>query len=751
MKASVDREHVENTYCPALQKEDMQLRAAIDLTRQGSVVRPEGRVQDTATSENVTQSQPSVELLSMAKVCDSVETILGYSDTQRRHTSSALALSISFRTDEQRAMLQQILNRNYSDEKELRRAYGILINIVPLRLLAERPAPAEEKKYYADIGTDGLCLIRCMLKQRAHLQGRTVPANLHVTNPEQRRLLQQELEHIESTSSLKNRRVITPFLNKAKAMIKNPAHSRILGEDYPPPEVFFAWDDGVLPRSLYTEADQTWNVLTYATKAPTPTDSNYASFRFQQLVTTLRSCHNSTILRGNHYYIVPNSQPEEEIYKLKTARTHLVSQLCMVHHLLVEAHLGDRGQLGLPPAHTDRAASMVHELEPSAPGSSRNETGEAIQDGHDSRAPQSVYDAAGQTLMAVMNAVVDDQRYVSPHSDPFHDRRQRLCDIASALKLVLRSVITKTIQTEIMLGSAEVNEAVSITEAQVGIEEYITQKCTQLLPELRPEKFPEDRWHLVADALKPHIKERWSRYTDSRLDELIAAINKIEISEEDTGRVMELPLIRAHCLANLDIFGHPDEFNAPPVKGVKFAIRLRDTNCDPARCRMRRYNHLEKGSLECRLELMLAKKHIVPSNSEWSSPPRMVPNEVNIQQWIKEFSTQSALKLRDPQYRKRVSTLYRLTGDFRQVNDLTILEPYPLPRVDDLLEKSLGAVRFSCGDIEDAFFTVEIEEESCKYTAFQTPFGCYEYKRMAQGLTNAAAAWAKIIADGLKI
>ena len=40
MKASVDREHAENTYFPSLQKEDMQLRAAIDLTRQGSVVRP---------------------------------------------------------------------------------------------------------------------------------------------------------------------------------------------------------------------------------------------------------------------------------------------------------------------------------------------------------------------------------------------------------------------------------------------------------------------------------------------------------------------------------------------------------------------------------------------------------------------------------------------------------------------------------------------------------------------------------------
>ena len=238
MKASVDREHVENTYCPALQKEDMQLRAAIDLTRQGSVVRPEGRVQDSATSENVTQSQPSVELLSMAKVCDSVETILGYSDTQRRHTSAALALGISFRTDEQRAMLQQILSRNYSDEKELKRACENLINMAPLRLLAERPAPAEEQKYYQDIGTDGLCLIRCMLRQRAQQQGRTVPANLHVTNPQQRRLLQQELEHIESTSSMKNRRVITPFLNKAKAMIRNPAHSRIPGEDYPPPEVF---------------------------------------------------------------------------------------------------------------------------------------------------------------------------------------------------------------------------------------------------------------------------------------------------------------------------------------------------------------------------------------------------------------------------------------------------------------------------------------------------------------------------------
>jgi hypothetical protein len=131
--------------------------------------------------------------------------------------------------------------------------------------------------------------------------------------------------------------------------------------------------------------------------------------------------------------------------------------------------------------------------------------------------------------------------------------------------------------------------------------------------------------------------------------------------------------------------------------------------------------------------------------SPWSSPVRLVPQEDKIADWIRKHGERSVERLYDPIHRDEVAKLYRLTGDFRRLNEATILEVYPLPRIDDLLDKCQGATRFTCTDIEDAFFTIELGEESRPYTAFTTHFGVYEYTRMAQGLRNAATAFARAV------
>ena len=111
---------------------------------------------------------------------------------------------------------------------------------------------------------------------------------------------------------------------------------------------------------------------------------------------------------------------------------------------------------------------------------------------------------------------------------------------------------------------------------------------------------------------------------------------------------------------------------------------------------------------------MMSNKMIQRSSSNWTSPVNLVPYPERINAFLKQYEGEAVARLSDPALRSTVAALYRLTGDFRQVNNLTVLESYPLPRIADILDRMREKDRNSTGDIEDAFFTVEITEESKK-------------------------------------
>jgi hypothetical protein len=207
---------------------------------------------------------------------------------------------------------------------------------------------------------------------------------------------------------------------------------------------------------------------------------------------------------------------------------------------------------------------------------------------------------------------------------------------------------------------------------------------------------------------------------------------------------MDIPLFRAQLYANIDRFGHPDPSNPPRIKGVKFDISIEE-GATPVHSKPRRMPILERMCLVARVYLMMSNKMIQKSSSNWTSPVNLVPYPERINAFLTQYQGEAVARLSDPTLRSTVAALYRLTGDFRQVNNLTVLESYPLPRIADILDRMRGKDRYSTGDIEDAFFTVEITDESKKYTAFQTPDGCFEYNVMAQGLKNAANKFASIV------
>jgi dUTPase len=101
--------------------------------------------------------------------------------------------------------------------------------------------------------------------------------------------------------------------------------------------------------------------------------------------------------------------------------------------------------------------------------------------------------------------------------------------------------------------------------------------------------------------------------------------------------------------------------------------------------------------------------------------------------------------------RKKDNTL-RFCIDFRRLNNRTVRNAHPLPRIEETLDALKGAVWFSSLDLCCGYWQVEVEECDRPKTAFTVgPLGFYECNRMPFGLTNSPATFQalmeKVIAD----
>jgi hypothetical protein len=75
--------------------------------------------------------------------------------------------------------------------------------------------------------------------------------------------------------------------------------------------------------------------------------------------------------------------------------------------------------------------------------------------------------------------------------------------------------------------------------------------------------------------------------------------------------------------------------------------------------------------------------------------------------------------------------------DYRLLNEVTIKNKYPLPRINDLFDQLEGASVFSKINLRSGYFQLKIREHDIPKIAFVTRYGSYEYTVMPFGLTNA--------------
>ena len=99
---------------------------------------------------------------------------------------------------------------------------------------------------------------------------------------------------------------------------------------------------------------------------------------------------------------------------------------------------------------------------------------------------------------------------------------------------------------------------------------------------------------------------------------------------------------------------------------------------------------------------------------------------------------------------RKKSGKLRICIDPRPLNKALKREHYPLPVMEDILPKLSKGRVFSKLDLSNAYWHVELDEESSKLTTFQTPFGRYRWKRVPFGTSVSSELFQKRLDQALE-
>jgi hypothetical protein len=95
--------------------------------------------------------------------------------------------------------------------------------------------------------------------------------------------------------------------------------------------------------------------------------------------------------------------------------------------------------------------------------------------------------------------------------------------------------------------------------------------------------------------------------------------------------------------------------------------------------------------------------------------------------------------------RRKEDKSLRMCVDYRSLNEVTIKNKYPLPKINDLFDQLKGDKYFSKVDLRSGYHQLKIRESDIPMTAFVTHYRQYEFTVMSFGLTNALAYFMNLM------
>ncbi|KAM5578073.1 hypothetical protein ABKV19_008411 [Rosa sericea] len=122
------------------------------------------------------------------------------------------------------------------------------------------------------------------------------------------------------------------------------------------------------------------------------------------------------------------------------------------------------------------------------------------------------------------------------------------------------------------------------------------------------------------------------------------------------------------------------------------------------------------------------------SDSKWVSPVQVVPKKSGV------TVVQNAENELVPQ---RTVTGHRVCIDYRRLNATTRKDHFPLPFIDQMLERLAGHDYYCFLDGYSGYNQIAIANEDQEKTTFTCPFGTFAYRRMPFGLCNAPGTFQR--------